>query len=220
MKRMKIWSFTCLIIIGAICHKDIHPFEPKLLSEATIRSAVGELNSEEMLRLEKFLREKHKESITNNNVDAIEKYDKLLKELNKGRFDLVIAEIKKHGEKIQDILKITNLREKMLSGELEKIPWFIREIAGLTWFFEQDAKQSQEKQQWPRPQDKVLYLASLVDQIERNHNRVTDLTTLKNAIDELRTRLSNLQNSVSNVMKRTIKQSLEKLRLVEEIRNL
>jgi hypothetical protein len=221
MNGVKVWLLT--IFATMVYHSALLPFQFKLLSEKKIQSAVGQLSLEELQQLEKFLRKKYKEAIQNNNIQMIQQYDHLIKEWDTGHFDFIINTLSQQKDQLQTALKITLLREKMLMGELKDIPWFIREIAALAWTFEQDARQDQNKQKWPRAQDKVIYLIALVDQIERNQHRVTeaqDITILKNAIDELGIRLLNLRGTVSNVMKRSIDQALEKLRLVEEIRNL
>jgi hypothetical protein len=214
---MKKVIFIAIMLSGTINQGII---QAELLSAKEIRSAEGKPTLENMQNLEDYLRQDLKDVKATGDFNDVDVIERMLQKFYRGKFDEVIAEIKRRGDKIQDILKISGLREKMLSGELERIPWFMKEIAGLDWFFERDANRKQSEKLWPQPKDKVQYLGNLTDQIERNHSRVSDTVMLHEAIDELGGRLSGLRDSVSNIMKRSIDQALEKLRLVEEIRHL
>jgi hypothetical protein len=150
-------------------------------------------------------------------------------------FNLVITELESLGENPQLILQTTALRQKLLEGKLENRPWFVKEIGGLDWLFEQDAKQTalnteragNESQfmrnfsqtRWPKQQDKALYLMSLVDQIERNHQRI-ELTDLGTIIETCQKYLISFLPDMSNVFKRTIQEALNKLEKVRSMRGI
>jgi hypothetical protein len=188
------------------------------LADKDIRTAAQNMTLEESKQMANYLQSKVNDMKNDGDSFGQQRYEELFNQFYKGRFVLVMEELKALGDDPQKILKVTGLRDKMLSGQLEKIPWFLREIAGLDWFFQQDAKRT--KPQWPQPKDKVLYLAGLVDQIERNHARTNDLQMLSEAIDSVSSRLMQLQNSVTKIFQRTINQALDKLKMVKSVRNL
>lgn len=149
-------------------------------------------------------------------------------------FNLVVAELESLGENPQIILQTTGLRQKLLEGKLEKTPWFVKEIEGLDWFFEQDAQQASfnaermtsglqplgpTQPQWPKPKDKALYIVSLVDQIERNYQRIEteDLATIIETCQEY---LISFLPDIPNVFKRTVQEALNKLEKVRNIRGI
>jgi hypothetical protein len=202
----------------------------------------------ERQRLFTFIKQKQYTAQQENNPLLLEKYESLeavlgqiisnnLKTANINDekiytqyFNLIIAELESLGENPQLILHTTDLRQKFLEGHLEKSPWFVKEIGALDWLFEQDAKeeifnQNQLKYihsvttQWPKLQDKALYVISLVEQIERNHQRVEtdDLAAIIQTCQEY---LISFLPDMSNVFKRTIQEALNKLEKVRNIREI
>jgi hypothetical protein len=149
-------------------------------------------------------------------------------------FNLIIAELESLGESPQLILHTNNLRQKLLEGKLENTPWFVKEIGGLDWLFEQDTKQAawtieqthndlqfldSTQSAWPKLEDKALYVMSLVDQIERNHQRLAteDLAIIIEICQEY---LISFLPNMSNVFKRTIQEAINKLEKVRNIRDI
>ncbi|RTL07081.1 hypothetical protein EKK58_02790 [Candidatus Dependentiae bacterium] len=187
-----------------------------------------------------------------NNIDLVEKYKRLDAVLSKlisddlstdslkdekiytDYFNLVIAELESLGENTQLILQTTGLRQRLLEGKLEKAPWFVKEIAGLAWLFEQDAKQAAlnkkridkglqalrpSQSQWPKPKDKALYIISLVDQIERNYQRI-DTEDLATIIETCEQYLISFLPDIPAVLKRITQEAINKLQKIKNIRSI
>jgi hypothetical protein len=124
----------------------------------------------------------------------------------------VIQEIAEMGDDPQRILNTSKLRTYMLSGRLEHTPWFLREIAGLDWFFEYDSKRSSRNKKWPKPQDKVVYIMSLADELVMNHKKVFDTIMVLDAIDSLEKHIDRWLQQASKTFKPRVDGTLEKLR--------
>jgi len=180
--------------------------EVEKITENEMREAAKSMNAEEIKLMENHLKNEIKKTKT---PQEREKLESITQSFYKGRYDLVMQELKSLGENPQKILKTTGLREKMLSGELERLPWFIREIAALDFSFERDAKATVQK--WPAATDKALYIIGLIDQLERNHQRVEDKVILKDSINNVRDKLGQLAEHVPGVFKRQISTALTKL---------
>ncbi len=187
------------------------------MTEADMRKAAKTMTADEMKNMENFLKKLVKKADTD---EEREKREAIFHSFYQGRYDLVMEELKALGENPQKILKKTGLREKMLSGELQRLPWFMQEIAGLDFFFQRDAVAPAKQQKWPKPKDKALYLISLVDQIDRNQNRVEDDKMLKEAIKTLDDKLEDLKDNVPGVFKMQIKMARRKLDDVKDNRGL
>src|SRR5437016_6516080 len=130
--------------------KMIQPQEPTLLSEKKIRSALGQLSLKEIERLEAYLRKQLKLAKNSNDREKANRYKLLLKNLYNGQSDLILIALLQQEQKIDNVLQITKLREKIILKNLEIIPWFMQEIGALEWIFEVDAKKLPGKQKWPR----------------------------------------------------------------------
>lgn len=187
------------------------------ISNTQMRQASKSLTMEETDLVKKHIRTRMRNAKAAGDTEELERLESLEKSFYKGRFDVVMAELKALGDDPQKILRVTGLREKMLSGGLERRPWFIREIAGLDWFFEQDVKKA--KKQWPKELDKVQYLIGLADQLDRNHKRA-DLDDVADATRALLTELAARKALVSRVFQRQVDQAVRKLNEVREDRGL
>jgi hypothetical protein len=182
------------------------------ITEKQMRAASKELSAKEMANMKMLIQNNINEAKANKDTVAQQEYEVVFQDFWKGRYDLVMQELlekdKEHGG-IQNMLQMTGLRAKMLAGELEKVPWFIRQIAGLDWFLENDPTLNN-----------VWYLISLVDQIDRNNARVEDPEMLLEAINDLGTRLVTWQPKSTKILQRSINQALDKLMAVKNMRNL
>lgn len=190
-----------LLVPAAVFCADV-----KKMTESQMREASKSMSPQEMKLMENHLKSEIKKAKTS---EEKEKLESIFHFFYQGRYDLVMQELKALGDDPQKILKTTGLREKMLSGELERMPWFIREIAALDFLFEKDTKEKLKK--WPTAKDKALYIISLVDQLDRNHQKVEDKAILKEAINNVRGKLNELTEYVPAVFKRQITIALAKL---------
>lgn len=149
-------------------------------------------------------------------------------------FNLIIDELKSLNVDPQVILQTSSLRQKLLEGKLEKKLWFVKEIEALVWLFENDSKQatrnkkiknkglqslSRTQLQWPHTQDKALYVVSLVDQIERNYQRVEteDLATI---IETCERYLISFLPDIPAILQRIAQEALNKLNKIRNIRDI
>ena len=178
-------------------------------TQREMREASKKMTAKEMKNMENYLKNWVKKAADD---DEKAKREKIFQSFYKGRYDLVMEELKALGENPQRILKTTGLREKMLSGELERTAWFMREIAGLDWFFSNDAKKQKNKRQWPTRKDWVQHLTNLADQVVRNHRRVEDAQMLEDAINDMTNRLEKHKNRMNAVFKRQINNTLKRLK--------
>src|SRR5262249_36095193 len=109
----------------------------------------------------------------------------------------------------KNILQTSQLRVTMLMGNLEHTLWFLREIAGLDWFFDRDGKR--RTKQWPRAQDKLVYLMSLADELVANHRKIFDATVVLDAIDSLEKHINQWSTRTPKVFRYRISETLNKL---------
>lgn len=203
-------------------------------------------------RLSTYIKQKLNAAQEKNNSALIHKYkrlDAILEKLTSEElstsslkdekiytdyFNLIIAELESLGKNPQLILQTTALRQKLLEGKLEKVPWFVKEIEGLAWLFEQDEKQAAfnkerinkglqalgpTQSQWPKAKDKALYVIGLVDQIERNYQRVEteDLATI---IETCQQYLISFLPDIPTVLKRIAQEAINKLHKIRNIRDI
>ena len=207
------------------------------------------MTTAEEQRLSAYVQKKIKAFKNEKSLKKYQQIEALLEELASGKlifdnpkdekkyteyFGLVVSELEFLGKDPREILQIPDLRYRLLAGELDTMPWFVKEIEALVWFFEQDAKKlmfqvsqldsampqfNMTKPQWPRPADKALYVIDLVEQIERSHQRV-DVDVLAGIIETAEEYLVSFLPNVSNVLKRTIEEALNKLEKVRNIRDI
>lgn len=153
-------------------------------------------------------------------------------------FNLIIDELKALGGDPQLILEAPDLRYKLLTGQLEDEPWFVREIAAMKWFFEQDDQNKallKDKNkinpslnrplrtvqlQWPTPKDKALYIIGLIEQIERNYQRVENKEDLAAIIGICEYHLTLQLPEIPGILKRIAQEALNKLTKIRNIRGI
>lgn len=142
------------------------------------------------------------------------KLQEIFQEFYRSNYDSVLQEISALGDNPQALLQTSKLRTVMLSGGLEQTPWFLREIAGLDWFFERDSKRTRKK--WPRPQDKLVYIMTLADDLVMNHNKVFDATLVRDAVDTLEKHINYLLERAPKTFKSRVIDILLKLQKLRE----
>lgn len=142
------------------------------------------------------------------------KFEEIFQAFYRGRYDQVLQGLSLLGGNPQAILQNSRLRTIMLSGGLEQTPWFLREIAGLDWFFERDAKRTRKK--WPRPQDKLVYVMTLADALVLNYNKVFDATLVHDAVDTLEKHINMLLERAPKTFKVRVSDIIAKLQKLRD----
>jgi hypothetical protein len=184
----------------------------KPLNQKNMQQASRQLTTEESATIKRFLHERiehAKKSGSKNKEKAL--LEEIFEEFYFGRYDFVIQRIRELGYDPQKILGITALRTAMLAGNLEHTPWFLREIAGLDWFFERDSKRSRKYMTWPHFEDKMNYLLSLAVPLEASHMHIIDKNMIRDAIDSLKMRITTLIDKVPEVVQSKARDTLERL---------
>ncbi len=183
------------------------------ITEAGMRQASRDLTAAESEKLKVYLKESidqlKRDSLRDPQGAQLARLEEAFKEFYRSRYDMVLKEIAALGDDPQRILSSSKLRTYMLSGKLEHTPWFLREIAGLDWFFERDAKRS--RKQWPKPQDKLVYLMSLADELAMNHTKVLDAALMLDAIDSLEKHINSFLQRAPKTFKFRVTETLAKL---------
>ena len=183
------------------------------ITEAGMRQASRDLTASESAILKLYLKDRideiKKDSVRDPQGAQLARLEDAFKEFYRNRYDIVLKEIAALGDDPQTILHSSKLRTYMLLGKLEHTPWFLREIAGLDWFFERDAKKSRKR--WPKPHDKLVYLMSLADELAMNHAKVLDTALTLDAIDSLEKHINNFFHRAPKVFKYRVSEALSKL---------
>lgn len=183
------------------------------ITEAGMRQASRDLTAAESEKLKVYLKDRidqlKQDSLRDPQGSQLARLEEAFKEFYRNRYDMVLKEIAALGDNPQRILNSSKLRTYMLSGKLEHTPWFLREIAGLDWFFERDAKRS--RKQWPKPQDKLVYLMSLADELAMNHTKVLDAALMLDAIDSLEKHINSFFQRAPKVFRFRVTETLAKL---------
>lgn len=211
------------LLLSVIC-LPVSFLQSMQINEANMRQASHELTEKESLSIKKYLQDRIDtakniaETDQNNKESAM--LETIVNEFYRGRYDLVIQGMYTLGYNPQEILGTTALRTSMLAGKLEQTPWFLREIAGLDWFFERDSKRSRKHKQWPLLQDKMTYLLSLADQLERNHMRIIDKSMIRDALDSLIMRITLLNPKLPESMQLKAQEVLARLEALRAVRNI
>lgn len=186
------------------------------ITEAGMRQASRDLTAAESEKLKVYLKDRidqlKQDSLRDPQGSQLARLEEAFKEFYRNRYDMVLKEIAALGDNPQRILNSSKLRTYMLSGKLEHTPWFLREIAGLDWFFERDAKRS--RKQWPKPQDKLVYLMSLADELVMNHTKVLDATLVIDGIDSLEKHITSFLQRAPKTFKFRVSESLAKLQVL------
>lgn len=181
------------------------------ITEAGMRQASRDLTASESATLKLYLNNRINELKKDSLRDPqqLARLEEAFKDFYRNRYDMVLKEISALGDDPQRILNNSKLRTYMLWGKLQHTPWFLREIAGLDWFFERDAKRS--RKQWPKPQDKLVYLMSLTDELIMNHTKVIDITLVLDAIDSLEKHINSFFQRAPKNFKFRVSETLAKL---------
>ena len=187
--------------IGFTAHLLASPFMK--MSEEEVREASRSMSTKEAQEVESFLRRQTSEG----EGDLDEELEKLFQAFYKGRYDLVIEELRSLGINPQRVLRDTGLRIKMLESKLEKVPWFIKEIAGLSYFLEKDALLPQDQKKWPTLNDRAQYLVYLSSELCAYQERVEDETDRLEAIEILLGEFEQIQEFLSPVFRDQIEQA-------------
>lgn len=195
MKVIKIYIFTMLIACTSA-----HAMQ---INQATMQQASQELTTKEAQALKEYLHTRltqlQRDGLDELMLQEKAKLEKIVDLFYQHRYEKVLQDLSAMGYNPQEILHSSALRTAMLMGTLEQTPWFLREIAGLDWFFERDARRTRKK--WPKAQDKLAYVISLVDQLERNYSKVFDQTLIREAIDALEKHSMILSSASSKTLK-------------------
>ncbi len=183
------------------------------ITEANMRQASRDLTTKESDLIKIYLKNKVDQLKQDPFIEAKRaeegKFEEIFKEFYRGRYDHVLQEISALGGDPQAILQTSKLRTAMLSGKLEQTPWILREIAGLDWFFERDSKRS--RKQWPKPQDKLVYLMSLSDELAMNHAKIFDTMLVRDAIDTLEKHINYLLDRAPKTFRARVSETIAKL---------
>jgi|GEM_PF-6022242 len=212
MKRMgKIGIGLCMVL-----QFDIGTYAMEI-NEVSMHQASRELTEQERTALKNFLvhqfRLLEQDPSLDPNGHQKEALERVLTQFDEYRYDTMIAGLIALGYDPRMVLKTSALRVYMLEGKLQQTLWFLREIAGLDWFFERDAKRSRKNKKWPELQDKLDYLVSLANHLELNLKKVFDTTVLLDAIDSLQRHVESLiTDSSSKRFKMRAEELLERLK--------
>jgi len=165
-----------------------------------------ELNQKEETRLEKFLTQKANSA---SGLQEKELWEGALHAFYKKQFDKVIREIKELGQNIQTILKVTDLREQLLLGYLEKTPWFIKAIAAIDFHFKIDKTiLPVTDRRFRTIQDKINYLESLTFQLIEFHVWVPEEKLILDAIADLTGKFEKYKDRATGIFAKKLKANL------------
>lgn len=203
----------CLFLFHNCVAMPFNPREHRRITQDTMLAASRSLTKEEYKLLADFIEQKlheaQQEQILATKKTEYARLNKIFNDFYQHRYERVLQGISALGYNPQDILRTSKLRIAMLSGSLEHTLWILREIAGLDWFFERDAKR--KRKDWPKSQDKLEYLMSLADELVVNHTKVFDPTLVVDAIDSLENHINQWQTKVSKTAKQSAEITLAKL---------
>jgi hypothetical protein len=192
--------------------------ERRPITPENMYAASRSLTKQESELLAAFIEQKsneaHQERVFGVRKTVGERLQQIFNDFYQHRYDQVLQGLSALGYDPQDILHTSKLRIAMLSGSLEHTLWVLREIAGLDWFFERDAKR--KRKDWPKPQDKLDYLMKLADELVMNHTKVFDPTQVLDAVDSLENHINMLSEKAPRIFKQRLDGTLEKL---ESLRN-
>lgn len=200
VKKNVIFVFILSFTHSLLFSMPSNPLERRRITQETMHAASRSLTKEESDLLATFIEQK-----THTEMG----FDQIFKDFYQHRYDRVLQGLSALGYNPQEILHTSQLRIAMLSGSLEHTLWILREIAGLDWFFERDAKR--KRKDWPKAQDKLDYLMKLADELVMNHNRVFDPTQVLDAIDSLEIHINQWQSKTSKTFKQRVDGTLAKL---------
>jgi hypothetical protein len=204
------------------------------ITDAALNKTVTGISNDEILALETYYRDLLKKTTSTTEK---EHFEGILQEIPKKRFDIVMRDIKSRGDSIQNILQTTGLRERLLNGELEHYPWWAKAIAGLEYTFEKNDYWLKQAQPDPmRAQirnisadknilfktvgDKITYIGHLIDQLERNNNRILN-PEVKILCNTLITYLEQfIKESKSNIFKSLGKKQIDRLNAIIQTKNV
>jgi hypothetical protein len=192
--------------------------ERRPITPENMYAASRSLTKQESALLAAFIEQKskeaHQERVLGMGKTVSEQLNRIFNDFYQHRYDQVLQGLSTLGYDPQDILHTSKLRIAMLSGSLEHTLWVLREIAGLDWFFERDAKR--KRKDWPKPQDKLDYLMKLADELVMNHTKVFDPAQVLDAVDSLENHINALAEKAPRMFKQRVDGTLEKL---ESLRN-
>lgn len=204
MKAIK--KYVSIVFVYCV---SIHamPIEQSLLrmriNTDMLKQASQELTTREAELLKKYLDTRIMQ-LSHDAVDDValqekDTFEKIVTLFYQHRYDKMLQELYALGYDPKTILHSSALRIAMLEGKLEQTPLFLREVAGLDWFFEWDARRKHKK--WPKLEDKLKYISYLSDQIDRNKNKLFDTALIRNAVDSLEKSLNILEEQASGSVK-------------------
>jgi hypothetical protein len=212
--HMKLKGYYFILSSTIICLSGMQ------ISEESMRDASRGLTTNEYDQLRSYLQHCISKAKENGDGEQEEALEKLFSDFYHERYALVINKLKEMGYSPQRILSTSHLRERMLTDGFGHgtVPWFIREIAGLNWFFEQDSKKI--RKQWPHFKDRLAYLISLAEQLEQKHHSITDSDILQEAIETLMRRIQELTIMVPRLSHKQATEAMERLRELYILRKL
>jgi hypothetical protein len=208
-------SHRNLALVAVLMLMNLTNLSALQITQASMRQASRDLTAAESESIKRYIQnnidEAKQDTLSDPQGAKLAKLNELFKEFYRSRPDLVLQGVSELGDDPQYILNTSKLRTYMLSGKLEHTPWFLREIAGLDWFFEYDSKRSSRNRKWPKPQDKLVYIMSLADELAMNHKKVFDGTLVLDAIDTLEKHIDMWLQYTSKSFRPRVEGTLEKL---------
>jgi hypothetical protein len=187
--------------------------ERRPITPENMYAASRSLTKQESAFLAVFIQQKSNEAQQERVFGARQTSEARLNQISNNfyqhRYDQVLQGLSALGYDPQDILHTSKLRIAMLSGSLEHTLWVLREIAGLDWFFERDAKR--KRKDWPKPQDKLDYLMKLADELVMNHTKVFDPAQVLDAVESLENHINALSEKAPRVFKFRVADIMAKL---------
>lgn len=212
--KNNLFIITSLFSVHAILvAMPANPLERRPITPENMYAASRSLTKQESELLAAFIEQKSKEAQQERVFGAGKtteaQLNQIFNDFYQHRYDQVLQGLSVLGYDPQDILHTSKLRIAMLSGSLEHTLWVLREIAGLDWFFERDAKR--KRKDWPKIQDKLDYLMKLADELVMNHTKVFDPTLVLDAIDSLENHINVLSEKAPRVFKFRVADVIAKL---------
>jgi hypothetical protein len=209
MKIMRFFPIICFFLVAALYAMHV--------TESMITRAEREMTPKERVGIT----DRIKQDITaakfaSDNVRQA-KLEEILDELSKNHYADVMQKMRALGyNPEQTVPTMTRLRDRMLSGGLEQVPWVVREIAAIDLFFFKDIQENTKR--WPQQTDKIKYLIGLVSRVEKNNAEILDSSLLEEVIDDLEWRLDMFKQEMPLVLTKEVHKALIKLKKIRASR--
>lgn len=190
--------------------------------EKEIQQAARDLTPSEKEIMSAFLTREIGKAEFVNNQQQVNKLKKIHVDFQFKKYGPVIKQLATMHPDVRRHLKMTNLRKKMLTGELQRQPLWLREIAALDYLLKVNNKKNINEKRWKTVNAQAQYVVERAQDIISNHHQIKDPLLLKNAIKLVTVRLQAFKN-VKKVFQKTktkIDITLNQLETVKNARNL